>query len=98
MLDIGMLKELDLETLNKRKGDRDADVRRIQEWINLQKHTNYSFQITIAVDGFFGPATLKAVKEFQWHNQLEIDGVVGHKTWTSLTEPLRRAFHEFMLG
>ena len=36
------------------------------------------------VDGSFGPATLKAVKEFQKKKGLVIDGVVGEKTWAML--------------
>ncbi|WP_129626597.1 peptidoglycan-binding protein [Candidatus Oscillochloris fontis] len=36
------------------------------------------------VDGIFGPQTKAAVKEFQLQNELEIDGVVGSKTWCSL--------------
>ncbi len=36
------------------------------------------------VDGSFGAATEKAVKEFQKQNGLVVDGIVGEKTWGSL--------------
>lgn len=36
------------------------------------------------VDGDFGNATLKAVKAFQKAKGLEIDGIVGSKTWEKL--------------
>ena len=35
-------------------------------------------------DGKFGSDTLKAVKQYQKTNKLDIDGVVGPKTWQSL--------------
>lgn len=36
------------------------------------------------VDGDFGSATEKAVKEFQKNNGLTVDGIVGEKTWKAL--------------
>lgn len=38
------------------------------------------------VDGDFGSATLAAVKAFQKDNGLEVDGIVGKKTWEKLME------------
>ncbi|BDZ59893.1 peptidoglycan DD-metalloendopeptidase family protein [Barrientosiimonas endolithica] len=38
----------------------------------------------IAVDGSFGPITLRAVKAYQERKGLEVDGIVGPKTWESL--------------
>ena len=35
-------------------------------------------------DGIFGNNTLSAVKDYQKKNALEVDGVVGNKTWTAL--------------
>jgi peptidoglycan hydrolase-like protein with peptidoglycan-binding domain len=35
-------------------------------------------------DGEFGPATEKALREFQNKNGLAVDGICGHDTWVSL--------------
>jgi peptidoglycan hydrolase-like protein with peptidoglycan-binding domain len=37
-----------------------------------------------AIDGDFGPSTLKAVQEFQTAKSLTVDGLVGPKTWEKL--------------
>jgi peptidoglycan hydrolase-like protein with peptidoglycan-binding domain len=39
----------------------------------------------IKVDGYFGPKTTKAVKEFQETAKLKVDGIVGKNTWGALT-------------
>lgn len=53
------------------------DVREVQE--ALLKAT-----ITVEVDGVFGPATEKAVKEFQRLKDLTVDGIVGPATRSAL--------------
>jgi hypothetical protein len=40
--------------------------------------------IGVAVDGSFGPATLKAVKDFQKRMGIAIDGSVGPATWAKI--------------
>lgn len=55
-------------------GDIGADVKAIQIALNIPS------------DSVFGPQTLKAVKEFQARYGLEIDGIVGPVTQTSLFE------------
>jgi len=96
MINTHYLKELRCDSLPKRRGDKDADVTRVQEWINLQKYTDGSFQITISIDGDFGPATESAVKAFQDHQQLAVDGIVGPITWGALTEPMQRGYSKLI--
>jgi len=55
-----------------RKGDQGNSVRLAQE------------KLKIVVDGFFGPATDKAVRDFQKANGLIVDGLVGPATWEAL--------------
>jgi len=38
------------------------------------------------IDGWPGPRTQAAVRKYQAHTGLEVDGLVGQKTWASLTE------------
>ena len=56
----------------------------IQEWLALQG-------FGVVVDGGFGSGTDFAVREYQRSKGLEPDGVVGKKTFTSLTRPMRDA-------
>jgi len=41
---------------------------------------------TGSIDGIYGKNTYNAVKDFQHNNELEIDGIVGPKTWECLFE------------
>ena len=56
-----------------KRGDKGFFVAEVQRSIN-----------GIVVDEDFGPATEKAVKEYQAANKLTADGVVGFWTWASL--------------
>ena len=69
-----------------RKGNKGANVKLIQEWLNLH-------DIELAVDGDFGPATEYGVREFQIRNTLTlaVDGIVGNRTFEKLIEPMTKA-------
>lgn len=60
-----------------KRGSRGEAVRSLQTLLNTKG-------ATISVDGSFGPATDKALREFQESRDLEIDGVCGAETWTAL--------------
>lgn len=55
-----------------RLGSKGEDVKTLQRLLKID------------VDGIFGPQTEKAVKDFQWGHGLEMDGIVGEKTWRAL--------------
>ena len=55
-----------------RKGCKEPSVGALQKLLGID------------CDNSFGKQTLAAVKEFQKANSLEVDGVVGRKTWSKL--------------
>lgn len=55
-----------------KKGSRGEDVRELQKALHCYP------------DGIFGELTLEALLQFQKDNNLEVDGLVGRKTWEAL--------------
>lgn len=73
-----------------KKGSRGADVKTLQQKLNL------------CTDGIFGNLTEEAVKEFQKAHGLTADGIVGAKTWaalgvTSTSTPNKRNIREIIV-
>ena len=64
-----------------RKGNYGALVKECQ---TILQKLGYDLGIC-GVDGDFGQATEKAVKQFQKDHGLKVDGVVGQNTWAALT-------------
>lgn len=60
-----------------KRGSRGEAARSLQTLLNAKG-------AEINVDGSFGPATDKALREFQESRDLEIDGSCGAETWTAL--------------
>lgn len=58
-----------------KRGLKGAPVKRLQEKLGL------------TVDGDFGPATEKAVRDFQSANGLAVDGIAGPDTFTAMGLP-----------
>ena len=46
--------------------------------------SSFAGRKTIAEDGVFGPATNRAVRDYQSHKRLAADGIVGNNTWKNL--------------
>ena len=59
------------------QGDHGISVKFLQ--LQLTRHG-----FKLAVDGVFGPSTLAAVKSFQTHSHIGVDGRVGPLTWAKL--------------
>ena len=53
--------------------------------IYLQQLLNKKGRATIAVDGYFGSETKQMVEIYQRNHGLVVDGIVGSKTWSSLS-------------
>lgn len=66
------------------RGSRSRFVRIAQEWLCL-----HGFQTMI--DGRFGPATEKVIRDFQNHSQLTEDGLLTPATYDALVQPMKRA-------
>lgn len=66
-----------------RQGDKGTEVTSLQTSLNKLGYN-------LVVDSSFGPATDKAVKDFQSKNGLKVDGAVGKETLTTLEEMLLR--------
>ena len=53
----------------------------------LQRALKARFYDPGSVDGIFGAATAKAVRQYQADHGLVVDGIVGPKTWAGLDPP-----------
>lgn len=66
-----------------RRGSRGDSVMQIQFWLN--ELAPYMTELdTISVDGIFGAGTERAVLAFQRKFNLDVDGVVGRRTWDEI--------------
>ncbi len=66
-----------------RYGSKGPAVKELQMLLNAQSST----QPKITADSDFGNKTFAAVKAFQKHKRLKMDGVVGKNTWPALANP-----------
>jgi N-acetylmuramoyl-L-alanine amidase len=67
-----------------KKGDKGAQVNALQALLIGYGYKMENNGVTYGVDGSFGSATDRAVRNYQVHNNLEADGSVGPATWGSL--------------
>jgi len=62
-------------------GSKGPDVRRVQEWLNLNGYG-------IGIDGGFGRVTEDAVRRFQKAKRIRQTGKVNQRTFSALTAPM----------
>ena len=62
---------------------RGIDVYKLQEYLNVISQTNACLK-PINADGFYGNNTKNAVMQFQYLNDLTMDGIVGAITWDTI--------------
>jgi len=65
-----------------RSGSQGEDVRSLQYLLSAHGYT-------LVIDGKFGPETESTVKTFQSDTGIEIDGIVGSQTWSTLIITLK---------
>jgi hypothetical protein len=70
-----------------RQGANESAVLTLQRWLNTVR--NPQTQAQLFVDGVFGQATDKRVRQFQTHHRLDVDGSVGKTTWAALRTAAR---------
>ncbi|MCK8491121.1 peptidoglycan-binding protein [Spirosoma sp. RP8] len=75
-----------------KKGDGGNDVKRVQEWLCLNAPNYPRAALTTSIDGQFGPATERAVQNFQAALKVPKTGVVTPELFKRLSAPLSNAF------
>ncbi len=87
-------KELVIKNTQKRNGEHNnrKDIRKIQSWLTLYSIQNPHSGTATDVDGDFGPATDRAVKNFQRENGLFENGIVTQETFDVLCRNMKDAF------
>ena len=79
-------------TATLQNGSSGTSVRRVQEWLCLNALRFPAATLTTNLDSEFGPATERALKNFQALLKIPKTGVVTPDLFASLSEPLAIAF------
>jgi peptidoglycan hydrolase-like protein with peptidoglycan-binding domain len=93
-------KELLIKATQQRNGanNNKKDVEKIQSWLNLFAMQNPGSGTATGIDGDFGPATEKAVLNYQKFNGLPQNGNVDQNLFEKLASPLKKAFESPISG
>src|SRR5687767_12183515 len=93
-------KELTISATQKRNGANNTkkDVMKIQSWLTLFELVNPNNGTLTGMDGDFGPATEKAVMNFQKAKGITQTGVVDAALFSRLCSPLQKAFETALTG
>ena len=93
-------KELLIKATQQRKGvnNNKKDIVKIQSWLSLFAMQNPSSGTATGIDGDFGPATEKAVMNFQKVKNISQTGIVNQALFDLLASPLNKAFTAAIAG
>ena len=93
-------KELLIKAPQQKNGtaNNKKDIEKIQSWLNLFAMQNPSSGTATGIDGDFGPATEKAVLNFQKFNNLPQTGSIDQTQFDLLSLPLKKAFEDSITG
>ncbi|MBQ4805299.1 peptidoglycan-binding protein [Aquimarina sp. MMG015] len=93
-------KELVIKATQKRRGidNNKRDVMKIQSWLTLFSIPNPSSGTATEIDGDFGPATERAVKNLQSFHNLATTGIVDQGLFDKLCVGLKEAFEKPLFG
>ena len=93
-------KELTIAATQKRNGPNNTkkDIMKIQSWLTLFELVNPGSGTLTGIDGDFGPATEKAVMNFQKAKGIPQTGVVDAAVFSLLCSPLQKAFETTPTG
>lgn len=88
------LKELSIKATQKRDGENNTkkDVMKIQSWLCLYSIEHPTSGTATEIDGDFGPATERAVRNFQQHADAPLSGMVTQETFKILCSNMEDAF------
>lgn len=75
-----------------KRGNRGKNVKKVQEWLNLQSINFQGTTIATTIDGDFGYATELSVKNFQAAIGLPQTGIVDQPLFAKLSEPLSKSY------
>ncbi|AOW21518.1 peptidoglycan-binding protein [Urechidicola croceus] len=89
-------KEMTIKNSQQKNGalNNRADVRKIQSWLTLFSIQNPHVASATAIDGDFGKATEKAVKNFQESINVPTDGIITQKLFSILCSDMKYAFEK----
>ncbi|MEC5164830.1 peptidoglycan hydrolase-like protein with peptidoglycan-binding domain [Flavobacterium sp. PL11] len=93
-------KELLLKATQQRRGvnNNKKEIEKIQSWLSLFSLQNPSSGTATGIDGDFGPATEKAVMNFQKAKSLSQTGVVNQALFDLLVSPMKKSFTGTITG
>lgn len=90
------LKELTISGTHKRNGENNNknEVMKIQSWLSLYAIQHPESGTVTGIDGDFGPATEKAVKNFQNSINVNPTGIVTQQLFEKMCEGMKEAFEK----